>query len=660
VNRLATESSPYLRQHADNPVDWHAWDDEALAEAKSRNVPILLSVGYASCHWCHVMAHESFEDEETATLMNEWFVNIKVDREERPDIDALYMDAVQAISGSGGWPMTVFLTPQGEPFFGGTYFPKTAMHGRVSFTELLQAIHDAWEDRQEEVLNDAQALTHALIHHAELADLESGTFALHTENAIDHARDLLLQNHDAEWGGFGTAPKFPQTHAISLLLWLGARGDDQARQAAITSLDAMASGGIYDHIGGGFARYSTDAFWMVPHFEKMLYDQAQFVRVYLEAYLLTGNINYRQVVEETIDYVLRELLSPDGAFYSSEDADSEGEEGAFYLWRQEEIEEVCGTNAAAVIDWYGVTKSGNFEARNILHRPERGKLIRTETIEAGRRALFDVRDKRERPGLDDKVLAEWNGLFIGPLADAGRTLGRVDYIESAGNALSLVLEKLRVNGELSRSWHSSSGAKHKAVANDYAALIDAATRVYEATGKLNWLGEAEKLAETLIDKFEDRDSGGFYTNSDRKLFARAKDAFDGATASANSLAANALLRLGALTTNDKYTQAAERTLNLLAEPAEKQPMGFTALAHALMLEKTGITEVVIPASSPELENIVNTTYAPRVVFAHGESDNNPLWESRQVGNAYICHNYMCEKPASSIDELRTQLSQNAY
>lgn len=589
MNRLASQASPYLRQHADNPVDWYPWGEEAFARAREENKPIFLSIGYSSCHWCHVMAHESFEDETTAALMNDWFINIKVDREERPDVDALYMDVTQALSGSGGWPMTVFTTPDGKPFFAGTYFPKDIHEARPSFTELLEAIHEAWENKQGDVTAQANEIATSIAQHAELRDLIPSTLSVHRDEIIRHTRESLLNYYDPEWGGFGGAPKFPQTHALGVLAAFAENGDDDAQKALTNSLDAMAAGGIYDHLGGGFARYSTDAFWMVPHFEKMLYDQAQLLSIYTRAYELTQNIDYKLVANETVTYVLRDLSSPEGGFYSSEDADSinehgESEEGAFYLWRQEEIEEVCGPNAQAAIDFYGITKSGNFEARNILHRPERGNLTRPDGVERACVALLARRDSRPRPGRDDKVLTEWNGLFIGALADAARVFQRPEWANRAEAAAEFALSNLVTGGALARSWHHNAGATHRAVANDYATFIDGCVRLYDATNNERWLSEATRFADEFIAEFYDEERGGFFTvaKDGEQLFAQAKDVMDGATASANSLSATALLRLGQLTDNSVYTQHANAILDLLAEPMAKHPLSFTALLEAVL------------------------------------------------------------------------------
>ncbi len=596
------------------------------------------------------MAHESFEDQETADVMNGYFVNIKVDREEYPDVDSLYMNAVQAMSGSGGWPMSVFLTPDGSPLFGGTYFPKEPGRGRPTFKQVLESVNQAWKETREDVVEQAEHIRNALNEHAQLKGIEPNQ--LNTAELLAEVEQTLIANADTEWGGIGQAPKFPQTHALSLLLWFGARGNNDAKDAALISLDAMASGGIYDHLGGGFARYSTDPFWMVPHFEKMLYDQAQLTRIYTDAYLLTRNENYRMVVTETVDYVLRDLRSPDGLFYSAEDADSEGEEGAFYIWRQEEIEDTCGANAAALIEWYGVTKSGNFEGRNILHRPERGNLVRTDQVESARQNLFELRNRRERPGLDNKVITEWNALFIGALADAGRHLGIEEYIEAATTALE------QFNEEPSRIF----GSDIPPSALDFAALTDAATRVYEATGELKWLHKARLWADALLEMFFDNNNGAFYLsgNDDLLLFTRSKDIFDGATASATSFSTLALIRLAALTDIDRYRLAADKTISLLAKPLQTRPLAFAALLNVVAMNHFGITQVVIPDQSTELFSIVDKSYAPRVVNARGETGDSSLWQGREKGKSYVCHDFVCDLPAQTPAELSAQLEKTSY
>ncbi len=660
MNRLGAETSPYLRQHERNPVDWYPWGEEAFAAAREQDRPILLSVGYSACHWCHVMAHESFEDPATAAVMNDFFVCVKVDREERPDVDAVYMDAVQAMVGSGGWPMTVFLTPDGRPFYGGTYFPSERRGDMPAFTELLDAVHSHWTDQRDDLLDQADRLTEALGRTAEL----SPGGDLPGPQAIDDAAEVLRARHDAEWGGFGQAPKFPQTMSLELLLRHHARtGETDSLAVVTTSLDAMVSGGIYDHLGGGFARYSVDTNWMVPHFEKMLYDQSLLARVYLHAWQVTDEARYRQVVDETVEYVLRDLRHPSGGFFSAEDADSEGEEGKFYVWQVSEIADVLGAAAPAALDWYGATEAGNFEGANILHRPVRGDLIRTPEIEDSRRRLFEARARRIRPGLDDKVLAEWNALMLSTLAEAAAATGNRRWLEAAVDVGHFLLDNLRrPDGRWLRSWQGGGNgrepqARHHAFAADHAALVDAFTRLAEATGQAHWMGEARSTADALVDLFWDDESGGVFTVGDdaERLVARQKDIMDGASPAANSLVAASLLRLGALTGERRYEEQATAVLGLLGPIASRQPEAFSHLLGALDLHHAGATEVVVAGDMPEMVSTVQRRYLPNAVLAWGERYDSPLWEGRGDGRAYVCRDYTCQAPVTDPTVLAAQL-----
>jgi len=670
VNRLADETSPYLRQHADNPVDWYPWGDEAFAAARLDDKPILLSVGYSACHWCHVMAHESFEDPEVAALMNRLFVNVKVDREERPDVDALYMEVVQALTGQGGWPMTVFLTPEGKPFFGGTYFPKTARGGMISFPELCGRIDDVWRTRRADLDAQAIQLTGALGRTARLEPAEG----IPGPEAFDDVVTTLRATHDEAWGGFGTAPKFPQAMSLEVLVRQLAdeqradpelADDSDSRRMVETSLDAMASGGIYDHLGGGFARYSVDNIWLVPHFEKMLYDQALLARVYLHAWQVTGHERYRQILDETIGYVLRDLRHPDGGFYSAEDADSEGEEGRFYLWSRDEIAAVLGDDPTLVddvVEYYGVTAQGNFEesGRSILNRiGARGDLLRPAPIETARAALFEARKARVRPGLDDKVLTEWNGLMLATLAEAAAATGRDDWLAAAvGNGDFLVRELRREDGRWLRSWQADGGARHLAFAADYGALVQAFVRLAEATGEARWISAAVSTADGLLDLFWDEDQGGAFTTGRdaEQLVAATKDVMDNATPSANSLAAVGFARLAALTGDERYRDAAEAALRLTGTLVVQHPTSFGHQLEALNLVAHGIDEVVIPGRdrSP-LVDAVQQAFTPNAVLAWGEPYDSPLWEGREEGKAYVCRNFTCQLPVTDPEALRVQL-----
>jgi uncharacterized protein YyaL (SSP411 family) len=659
MNRLAEETSPYLRQHQDNPVDWYPWGEEALERAKAEDRPILLSVGYSACHWCHVMAHESFEDPEVAAVMNELFVNVKVDREERPDVDAVYMEAVQAFSGQGGWPMTVFLTPDGRPFFGGTYYPKTTSLGRPGFVDLMRGVDQAWRERREQVLAQADHVSSAIRAQAAMVTegSEDGAAPELGPSLLERGQQALAASYDGEWGGFGRAPKFPMPTNVDLMLRVHARTrDDEPLSMAVTTLDAMASGGMYDHVGGGFHRYSVDAFWMVPHFEKMLYDQAGLVRAYLHAWQLTGEPRFGQVVEETVGYVLRDLGQREGGFSSAEDADSEGEEGRFYVWPLSDVARIGGPEA---VDWYGVTQGGNFEGANILHRPARGDLLRPPEVEAARRRLFDERQKRVRPGLDDKVLTEWNAMFLSSLAEAAAALGRDDWLEAAAANGEFLLSALRrEDGRWLRSWQRDGGARHLAYAVDHAWLVDAFCRLSEVTGKARWVEAAVSAADALIGLFWDDDASGFFTTGHdaERLVVRHKDLIDGATPSANSVAATALLRLAALAGEQRYTDHAQSVLRFLAEPLSKHPSAFSHLLGAVDMLVTSLTEIVVVGDRPDLVEAVQSRYLPNAVLAWGEPHDSPLWEGRSEGHAYVCRNYACQAPVSTPEDLLAQLS----
>ena len=662
VNRLAAEGSPYLRQHADNPVDWYPWGAEAFEEARRRDDPVLLSVGYSSCHWCHVMAHESFEDQATAELMNRLFVNVKVDREERPDVDSLYMEAVTSLTGHGGWPMTVFLTPDAEPFFAGTYFPPTARSGMPSFGDVLQRVHEAWQERRGDVQDQARRITEALDRSGRLP-LASGADPPDSD-ILAGAAVALRPQYDAAWGGFGHAPKFPQAMTLEALLrhWRNT-GDDDVGAMVVNSLDCMASGGIYDHLGGGFSRYATDRRWLVPHFEKMLYDNALLLGLYTAAWQVTGKPRYRQVIDETAGYLLRDLRRPGGGFASAEDADSEGVEGKFYVWSIDEMRAVAGDAADAAVDWYGATAEGNFEGANILWRPVRGDLLRPPEVEAARRALFEARSKRVRPGLDDKVLTEWNGLAIAALATAATATGNRDWLAAAVTCGEFLIENLRrPDGRWLRSWQAGdadrpAGARHLACAADYAALLDAFCRLGEATGQARWTGEARRTADDLLGLFWDGDGGGLLTcgHDAEPLVATPRDYFDNATPSANSAAARGLLRLGALAGEDRYRDRAAEILALLGPLAANHPSAFGNLLCALDLHASGATEIVITGNRPDLTEVVHRQWLPNAVLAWGEPYDSPLWEGRPDGAAYVCRSYTCAAPATDPTTLRRQL-----
>jgi uncharacterized protein YyaL (SSP411 family) len=658
-NRLAGESSPYLRQHAGNPVDWYPWGDEAFAEARRRDVPVLLSVGYSSCHWCHVMANESFADGPTATIMNRLFVNVKVDREERPDVDAVYMEAVQAFTGRGGWPMTVFLLPDGRPFFGGTYFPKSPRHGMSSFTELLERVHDVWRYQRAEI--EAQA--------GEVADLIARSSAIEPDpnlpgiDALHTAGATLLSQFDRTWGGFGRAPKFPQSMALDAMLRLHAHtGDPALLDAVMHTLDAMASGGMWDHIAFGFARYSTDERWAIPHFEKMLYDNALLLRVYLHAWQVTGEARYLQVCRETVAYIARDMTHELGGFFSAQDADSEHEEGRFALWTIDEVRDVlAGAGLAehtdAVVAWYGLTEQGNFEGRNNPVRAVRGDLLRPPHVEAARRALFARRAERVQPGLDDKVLTEWNALLLASLAELAAATGDPLVLELARRNATFLRDHLRVDGRWYRSWQENSGARHLAYAADHAAVVDAFVRLAEATGERIWLDDAITTADAMLELFADHDNGGlFTTGADAEvLLTRPKDIVDNAVPSANSAAAVALLRLAARTGIDRYRDHAAAVLRLVGGAAATHPAAFGHALAAIDLLASGITEIVVAGDRTDLVEVARRAYLPNAVLAWGERDESPLWEGRHEPAAYVCRDFTCLAPAADPATLRTQL-----
>jgi uncharacterized protein YyaL (SSP411 family) len=662
---LGEETSPYLHQHRDNPVDWYPWGDEAFERARADGKAIFLSVGYSSCHWCHVMAHESFEDPATAELMNRLFVNVKVDREERPDVDAVYMQAVQALTGRGGWPMSVWLTPDGRPFYGGTYYPNEDRHGMPSFTKVCEVVAQAWDEQRDDVEEQANKLTEAIDETVLRARSTSSLDAAMLSGAITNVRAQF----DPSWGGFGRAPKFPQAMTLDFLCrQLVLDPAPETREMLTTTLDAMAAGGIHDHLGGGFARYSTDEAWLVPHFEKMLYDNALLTRAYLHGYLVTGDERYRAVVDDIVGYVLRDLTDPAGGFYAAEDADSEGVEGKFYLWSLAEIREVCGPDADAVIRYYGVTANGNFVdphtrySGNILHAVDRTEPP-SEAVQRGRAALFARRALRTRPGLDNKVLLGWNALFLSALTEAAAALDRDDWMVAArANATFLLRELRREDGRFRRSWR----APYLAYAEDYAALLEALLTLSELDD-VAWLADARGVADELLRLFQDADGGGFFTTGHdaEVLVVRPKDLFDDATPSANSLAANGLLRLAALTGEQRYEAPAVAILEMLAGPMTSHPTGFAYLLGALERHVRAPIEVVIVGDRDDprtsaLRTEVNRRLLPASVTltAAAADPELPLLADRPPRDtpvAYVCEHYACRRPVTSPTELRSQL-----
>ncbi len=675
ANQLAGETSPYLLQHADNPVEWHPWNAESLALAQEADKPIFLSIGYAACHWCHVMAHESFEDEATAAIMNRDFINIKVDREERPDVDSIYMGAIQALNGQGGWPLSAFLTPEGKPFYGGTYYPPVPRYGMPSFRQVLESVAEAWQTRREEIEGSARGIT----EHLSGAPGLQGQGTRINEALFEEALGRIESQFDSAEGGFSGAPKFPPSMTIEFLLRMATeRGDERALQMALHTLDKMAKSGMYDQVGGGFARYATDEKWLVPHFEKMLYDNALLARVYLHAYQVTGRPLYRRIVEETLDFVARELREEQGGFFSSYDADSEGVEGKFYVWQADEIRALLGENAALFMARYGVTEGGNWEGQNILHVVEeiaepaaRFGLDEGEVrqrLQAAKARLYEARAGRAWPGLDDKVLTAWNGLMMAAFAEAGRVLGRADYVQIAGeNARFLYAHMRDGDGRLLRTWKAGAGAKLNGYLEDYAYLADGLLALYQTTFEEAWYAWAQTLTEQMLAHFRDTQNGGFFDTADdhEALLFRPKDIQDNATPSGNSMAVQSLLKLSLYSGEGGYWDAAEEALAGTSAYMARFPTGFAnwlcAAAFALgEAREVAIVGEVGEAQTAELLGVVNGAYRPNVIVAAGAGETAvPLLAERpQIAGkatAYVCRRFVCEKPVTDPESLRAQL-----
>jgi uncharacterized protein YyaL (SSP411 family) len=662
-NRLARETSPYLLQHAHNPVDWYPWGEEAFARARQDDKPILLSVGYSACHWCHVMERESFEDPAIARLMNEHFVTVKVDREERPDVDQVYMQAVQAMTGHGGWPMTVFITPDGVPFYGGTYFPPAPRHGLPSFSQILTAIAEAWRTRRAEVLQSARQIVGELNR---TEHLRAGTQLL-TEDVLGSAFQGVSAQVDETLGGLGGAPKFPQPMIWEFVLRFWKRsGNPAARQVVRTTLTRMARGGIYDQLGGGFHRYSVDAQWLVPHFEKMLYDNAQLASLYLHAWLAFGEVEYRRVCEETLDYVRREMTDPAGGFYSAQDADSEGEEGKFFVWTPDEVRAALGADADRALAYWGLDRGPNFEGKNIFWLP--GEPAPAEMAEA-RRRLLEVRERRVRPARDDKVLAAWSGLACRAFAEAGRALGRDDYVRTAVRSAEFVLRAMRAEGRLLRTWKGGQ-AKLKGYLEDHAMVAAALLDVYEATFERRWLEAARGLADDLLDLFWDESLEGFYdTGRDHeRLVVRPRNLFDNAVPSGSAVAIETLLRLAVFTGEERYRSRALAALRPMADLMARHPTGFGRFLCALDFHLGPVVEVALVAPvddglAPFVAEVFGRYLPNRVVAGRREGEGAaadlPLLEGRGAvegrPTAYVCRNYACELPATDPATLARQL-----
>ena len=670
-NRLINEASPYLLQHAHNPVDWYPWGKEAFEKAAKENKPIFLSIGYSSCHWCHVMEAESFESKHIAELLNANFVAIKVDREERPDLDEVYMSAVQAMAGAGGWPLSVFLTPQGKPFYGGTYFPPRDLFGKPGFEHVLSSIADAWKNRRDEVANSAENITNILT-----SAPTDGGFEQLKPHLLEETFTQLDNTFDAEYGGFGVSPKFPSPSYLSFLMCYWRRtGEEKALQMVTKTLDHIAAGGIYDQIGGGFHRYSTDRYWLIPHFEKMLYDQAMISRCYLQAWQITNNPAYSAVITDTFDYVLRDMRDAGGGFYSAEDADSEGKEGSFYLWTPREVEELLGESDADVFEeYYDITEDGNFEGKNILHRKfsvdelaENSDLNDTvvhEIVARGHQKLIERRNTRSRPGRDEKIIAGWNGLMIESLAYGGAALEEQKYIDAAVRAANFIFGTLLQNGRLMR-YYRGGKVVEKACLDDYAAFMLATIALYETTFEIKWLKRAIELADHMIELFEDKQHGGFFLSGrdSEKLIVAAKPSYDGALPCGNSTAAGALLKLGHLTMNHAYTDAATNVFKTFARRLADGPTSLTHMMTAFNFWLGPAQEIVVaPGENQErakemIQRVQSRFFPTTVILLHDNVEIErivPFVKSQTAFKnktaAYICDNYVCQRPITELME----------
>ena len=678
TNRLAQETSPYLLQHAATPVDWYPWGAEALTRARAETKPIFLSIGYSACHWCHVMERESFEDEGIAALLAQHFVSIKVDREERPDLDEIYMKAVMALTGAGGWPMTVFLTPELEPFYGGTYFPPRGAHGRPGFAEVLRAIARSWDERRDGLVEQGARLADLIRKEAALDSRGEPEPAL-----LDRSLAALRESFEPNWGGFGNAPKFPHAMDVRLALRHWRRtGAADALDIAVRSLDGMANGGIHDQLGGGFHRYSTDEQWCIPHFEKMLYDNALLVPAYLEAFTATGELRHAEVARDVCEWVLREMRTSEGAFASSQDADSEGVEGKFFAWTPGELREVLGPRDGAwAAEWFGVTDEGNFEHRtSALWRSEPAEVVAkrlgTTVIEleramsSARAKLLEARSKRVAPATDDKVLAAWNGLMISALAQSAQVLDEPRYLIAAREAATFVLGAMRQDDGRLFATYRAGRAHHNGCLDDYVFLITGLVDLYETDFDEQWLREALILDAILEERFEDSEKGGYFTTGTdhEQLIARLKNPHDGALPSGNAVHALNLLRLAELTGRGVLAQKAERTIRALGALANRYPQAFGQLLIAHDFRTSEPVEIVIagePGSSATeaLLREVRARFLPQrvVALAHEGADEHliPLLEGRMpepgTARAYVCRNYACRQPAASPAELAAEL-----
>lgn len=677
TNQLINETSPYLLQHAHNPVNWYPWGDEALNKAKQENKPILVSIGYAACHWCHVMERESFEDETTAKLMNDHFINIKIDREERPDLDHFYMDAVQAMTGSGGWPLNVFLTPETKPFYGGTYFPPQRAFNRPSWQETLYGVIQAFRERRHEIDAQAENLTEHLAKSNEFGVLRSSvTDGFFSNDKTDDSFQNLMRSADRQWGGFGKAPKFPQTFSIQFLLhYYYTSKNEEALNQALLSLDKMIEGGIYDQVGGGFARYSTDTEWLVPHFEKMLYDNALLVAVLSEAYLLTKKERYREVIDETMAFIQRELLSPEKGFFAALDADSEGIEGKFYVWSLQEIHEILGADSPDFCEYFDITEQGNWEHTNILwvKRPMEdfavsknksvGELKRK--IENGKKALLEKRNKKVRPLLDDKIILGWNALMNTACSKAYEATGNESYKKLAIDNMHFLLASFTTEGNLPyRHTYKNGIARYPAFLDDYAFLIQALLRLQEITGKTEWIDKAKKLANHVIENFSEADSPFFfYTTAGQKdIIVRKKEMYDGAVPSGNSVMAYNLHLLSILCDESDWGQRSRAMLTSLGNAIIRYPGSFGNWTCLLQEIIQGTNEIAITGENLSVlhREILKQFIPHRVMMVTEKPDNNyPLLAGKQISEnptIYLCRSYTCLNPVFSAKELMSLIN----
>lgn len=670
-NRLAQETSPYLLQHANNPVDWYPWGEAALIKARTEDKPILLSIGYSACHWCHVMAHESFQNADIARMMNDNFVNIKVDREERPDLDAIYMEAVQAITGQGGWPLTVFLTPDGKPFYGGTYFPPEDRHGMSGFPTVLRSVIEAYLHRREDVDQATRQILQAFNSRA----TSSASAAALSAETLNQAYSTMKTSFDWKNGGFGGAPKFPQPMALEFMLRHYVRtGDPEAIRMVTLTLEKMAAGGMYDQLGGGFHRYATDSIWLVPHFEKMLYDNALLSRVYLHAFLVTGKEVFRRIAEETMDYWLRDMTGIMGGFYGTRDADSEGVEGKYYVWTPKELGEILGEETnRAVKDYFGVSDGGNFEGSNILHATGAITDELPETIREARAVLLGRRGQRVAPGRDEKVIASWNGLMLSSLAEAACVLRREDYKGAAAANGAFLLSSMMAGTYLKHTWKDGK-AKVEGFLDDYAQVIEGLLNLHQATFSAEWLRRAIQMAEVMVDEFWDETTGTWYDSSKRHpdLFIRPSGTYDGAVPSGASAATLVLLKIERLTGNNNMERIAVRALQGVAESAISHPLGFCNWLCALDFYETPPQEIVVASrgqNDPATEALMQVLYSKwlpnKVTVPFDPSDpaaitGLPLLEGKTMidgrPTVYLCEHYTCGTPVTTPDALRAQMS----